>query len=251
MIMKTMIALIASLMITGCANHNSYPKTVNEIPDVLQIGQSLLSRDTIEEVDFPVLTQEQCNSLHRLTTFEVPDSTRLIGIRPIGKTFTLEAYKVPTGEDANHFKVYLVTRDHKGAVVDALDLREFHTSEHQKPMRLGGNRFYTTDASISFNDDSSFTLHRVMTLTSLYLKDHRLTEAGASSGTTATRLPATATSSSRANTRPCAHPPTSTTPSSTTTRPATCSPPYYEPQARITSTAWHLRASLLAARRLR
>lgn len=177
MIMKTMIALIASLMITGCANHNSYPKTVNEIPDVLQIGQSLLSRDTIEEVDFPVLTQEQCNSLHRLTTFEVPDSTRLIGIRPIGKTFTLEAYKVPTGEDANHFKVYLVTRDHKGAVVDALDLREFHTSEHQKPMRLGGNRFYTTDASISFNDDSSFTLHRVMTLTSLYLKDHRLTEA--------------------------------------------------------------------------
>lgn len=177
MIMKTMIVLIASLMITGCANHNSYPKTVNEIPDVLQIGQSLLSRDTIEETDFPILTQEQCDALHRLTTFEVPDSTRLIGIRPIGKTFTLEAYKVPTGEDTNHFKVYLVTRDHKGAVVDALDLREFHTSEHQKPMRLGGNRFYTTDASISFNDDSSFTLHRVMTLTSLYLKDHRLTEA--------------------------------------------------------------------------
>ena len=177
MIMKTMIALIASLMITGCANHNSYPKTVNEIPDVLQIGQSLLSRDTIEETDFPILTQEQCDVLHRLTTFEVPDSTRLIGIRPIGKTFTLEAYKVPTGEDTNHFKVYLVTRDHKGAVVDALDLREFHTSEHQKPMRLGGNRFYTTDASISFNDDGSFTLHRVMTLTSLYLKDHSLTEA--------------------------------------------------------------------------
>lgn len=177
MIMKTMIALIASLMITGCANHNSYPKTVNEIPDVLQIGQSLLSRDTIEETDFPILTQEQCDALHRLTTFEVPDSTRLIGIRPIGKTFTLEAYKVPTGEDTNHFKVYLVTRDHKGAVVDALDLREFHTSEHQQPMRLGGNRFYTTDASISFNDDGSFTLHRVMTLTSLYLKDHSLTEA--------------------------------------------------------------------------
>lgn len=177
MIMKTMITLIASLMITGCANHNSYPKTVNEIPDVLQIGQSLLSRDTIEETDFPILTQEQCDVLHRLTTFEVPDSTRLIGIRPIDKTFTLEAYKVPTGEDTNHFKVYLVTRDHKGAVVDALDLREFHTSEHQKPMRLGGNRFYTTDASISFNDDGSFTLHRVMTLTSLYLKDHSLTEA--------------------------------------------------------------------------
>lgn len=177
MIMKTMIALIASLMITGCANHKSYLKTVNQIPDVLQIGQSLLSRDTIEEVDYPILTREQCESLHRLTTFEVPDSTRFIGIRPISKTLTLEAYKVPAGEDTNHFKVYFVTRDNKGGVIDALDLREFHTSEHQQPMRLGGNRFYTTDASITFDGEVGFTLHRVMTLTSLYLKDHSLTEA--------------------------------------------------------------------------
>ena len=61
-------------------------------------------------------------------------------------------------------------------VVDAIDLGEFHTSEHQKPMTFGGNRFYTTDAELRFDGDRHIILHRVMTLTSIYLKDHRLTE---------------------------------------------------------------------------
>ena len=44
------------------------------------------------------------------------------------------------------------------------------------PLRFGGNRFYTTDAELRFDGKDRFTVHRVMTLTSLFLKDHTLTE---------------------------------------------------------------------------
>lgn len=107
---------------------------------------------------------------------DMPDSTRLIGVREAGKSCSLVAYQVPGDDDRGFFKVYLMTHREGGTVIDALDLHEFHTSEHQGPMRFGGNRFYTLDSSVTFDGKDHFTVHRVMTLTSIYLKDHTLTE---------------------------------------------------------------------------
>lgn len=174
--MKTIITLAAIFMITTCTGKH-YPGPINSLPDTLQVGQSVLSRDSIGSENYPVLDEKQREGLARQMSLDVPDSIQLIGVRPAGSGIILDAYKVPLGEDPNHFKVYLVTHDSKGVVVDAIDLHEFHTSEHQGPMRFGGNRFYTTDAVVTFEGPNRFTLHRVMTLTSLYLKDHTLTEA--------------------------------------------------------------------------
>lgn len=176
--MKQIIALATVLLFTGC-NGFSTAKQMNKentLPDILQVGQNILIRDTVEQTEYPTLTDEQRDGLARQLTLDVPDGIQLIGERTVEKGIALEAYKAPTGEDPNLFKVYLVTRSDKGAVIDWVDLREFHTSEHQGPMRIGGNRFYTTDATLHFDSATHFTLHRVMTLTSLYLKDHTLTE---------------------------------------------------------------------------
>lgn len=149
---------------------------MNTIPDTLQVGHNILSRDTVEQTAYPTLSTEQRSHLARQTSLDVPDSTQLIGERLAGDGITLAAYKVPASEDPNIFKVYLVTHGKDDAVIGALDLGDFHTSEHQGPMRFGGNRFYTTDASVTFDDKGHFTVHRVMTLTSIYLKDHTLNE---------------------------------------------------------------------------
>lgn len=175
MIMKTIITLAATLMITGCSGISN-TRQINTLPDIVQVGQNLLSRDTIEEADYPTLTREQRLALGEQTKSEVAAGTQLIGERSVGKGLILSVYKIPTGKDPNQFKVYLVTSKGDSSVVDAVDLREFHTSEHQQPLRLGGNRFYTTDSELHFDSPDHIILHRVMTLTSLYLKDHRLTE---------------------------------------------------------------------------
>lgn len=174
--MKTIISLLATLLITSCGGITDNNKKMNTLPDVLQVGQSILSRDSIEQVDYPTLTAEQCSDLARQTSLDVPDDIQLIGTRAVDKGITLAAYKIPIGENPNLFKVYLVTHDNKGAVIDALDLREFHTSANKGPLRFGGNRFYTTDSELTFDGNRRIVLHRKMTLTSLYLKDHTLTE---------------------------------------------------------------------------
>ena len=177
---KTIIAAVVGLLMIGCGgNHTGkMQKLLNTLPDVLEVGHNLLERDSIEQDTFPYLGHEQCVALAGQIALDVPDSTQLIGARPAGEGIFLEAYKVPVGEGPNLFKVYLVTRtrDNKGVHVDALDLREFHTCEYQGQPRFGGNRYYTLDTRISFDGKTGFTVHRLMTLTSLLLKDHRLTE---------------------------------------------------------------------------
>lgn len=177
---KTIIAAVMGLLMIGCGgNHTGkMQKLLNTLPDVLEVGHNLLERDSIEQDTFPYLGHEQCVTLAGQIALDVPDSTQLIGARPAGEGIFLEAYKVPVGEGPNLFKVYLVTRtrDNKGVHVDALDLREFHTCEYQGQPRFGGNRYYTLDTRISFEGKTGFTVHRLMTLTSLFLKDHRLTE---------------------------------------------------------------------------
>ena len=177
---KTIIAAVVGLMMIGCGgNHTGkMQRLLNTLPDVLEVGHNLLERDSIEQDTFPYLGHEQCVALAGQIVLDVPDSTQLIGARPVGEGIFLEAYKVPVGEGPNLFKVYLVTRtrDNKGVHVDALDLREFHTCEYQGRPRFGGNRYYTLDTRISFDGKTGFTVHRLMTLTSLFLKDHRLTE---------------------------------------------------------------------------
>lgn len=177
---KTIIAAVVGLLMIGCGgNHTGkMQKLLNTLPDVLEVGHNLLERDSIEQDTFPYLGHEQCVTLAGQIALDVPDSTQLIGARPAGEGIFLEAYKVPVGEGPNLFKVYLVTRtrDNKGVHVDALDLREFHTCEYQGQPRFGGNRYYTLDTRISFDGKTGFTVHRLMTLTSLFLKDHRLTE---------------------------------------------------------------------------
>lgn len=172
--MKTVIT-IALLLLIGCNNTSKLMNDMPALPDKLELGLSVLSQDTVPKFTFPTITEDQHRELQQ-KSIEAPDSTRLIGVREIEGNCTLEAYLVPTGEDPNQFKVILVTRSEKGLLIDAIDLGEFHTSEHQGPMRFGGNRFYTLDTDVTFNGKNRFTVHRVMTLTSLYLKDHRLTE---------------------------------------------------------------------------
>ena len=183
-----MIALAATLLIMGCNSINTNGQMKYTLPDTLRVGHSLLGRDTIQIDTFPTLTVEQCHELADQTGFSVPDSARLIGMRPFNDEITIAAYQIPTGENPNQFKVYLVAHVGNLAQVskghlsrdihvrDYLDLGEFHTCEYQGQPRFGGNRYYTTDAELRFDSQNRFTLHRVMTLTSLYLKGHRLTE---------------------------------------------------------------------------
>lgn len=185
--MKMIIALAATLLIIGCNSINTNGQ-MNTLPDTLQVGHSILSRDTVQSTAFQMLTAEQCRELADQTGFSVPDNARLIGLRRFNDEITIAAYQIPTGENPNQFKVYLVahvgsaTEVSKGHlsrdihVWDYLDLGEFHTCEYHGQPRFGGNRYYTTDAELRFDSQSRFTLHRVMTLTSLYLKGHRLTE---------------------------------------------------------------------------
>lgn len=176
--MKSVIYIIAGMLLMSC-NGISTARHMNNapaIPNLLQVGHNILSRDSIEPAEYSLITDDQRNDLKHITMLDVPDSTRYIGVRTVSQNITLEAYKVPTGEDVNQFKVILVTRDKNAAVADYLDLGEFHTSEHDGPMRFGGNRFHTTDAELRFEGDARLLLHRVMTLTSIYLKDHSLTE---------------------------------------------------------------------------
>ena len=172
--MKTIIVLFVSILMTGCGGINT-AKQINNLPalpDVLQLGHSILSRDSVPADSFPTITEEQRKELGEV----VPDDTQVIGMREIEGKCTLEAYMVPLSEEPNDFKVYLLTRDKDGHLIHSIDLGQFHTSEHQGPMRFGGNRFYTTEAELTFDGARRFTVHRVMTLTSLYLKDHTLTE---------------------------------------------------------------------------
>lgn len=185
--MRSIITLAATLLIAGCNSIHSNSQ-ISTLPDTLQVGHSILSRDTAQAASYPVLTAAQCRELADQTGYTVPDSSRLIGMRHFNDEITIAAYQIPTGENPNQFKVYLVA--HVGTVAevskghlsrdihlwDNLDLGEFHTSEYQGQPRFGGNRFYTTDAELRFDGNDRFTVHRVMTLTSLYLKDHRLTE---------------------------------------------------------------------------
>lgn len=181
--MKLLISLAAALTLMACNSVNTHGQ-MNILPDTLQLGHSILSRDTVTTATYPLLTAAQCHELAEQTGFDVPDSSRLIGMRPINDEVTIAAYLIPTGEDPNMFKVYLVAhvgnmaQVSKGHLSRGIhvwwyhDLGYFHTSEYQGRPRLGGNRFYTTDAELRFDDADHFTLHRVMTLTSLFLKDH-------------------------------------------------------------------------------
>ena len=172
--MKTIITLVASILLTACGGINTANQINNlpVLPDEVQLGHNILSRDSIPAFGFPVITEEQCKELGDAVT----KNTQVIGVREIDGKLTLEAYLVPLSEDPNDFKVYMTTRGKDGHRIHSIDLGRFHTSEHQGPMRFGGNRFYTTDAEITFDGARHFTVHRVMTLTSLFLKDHTLTE---------------------------------------------------------------------------
>ena len=177
--MKTIIALALSFLITGCSGINTAMQTdtLPPLPDELKVGHNVLERDTTDEFTFPLITEDQRSKLQQKSGVVVPDNTQVIGMREIEGKRTLEAYLVPLSEDPNDFEVYLMTRGSDGYGIHCMDLGRFHTGEHKGPMTFGGNRYYTLDTSITFDDKTHFTLHRVMTLTSLYLKNHTLTEA--------------------------------------------------------------------------
>ena len=196
--MKTIIAFVASLLLLGCngittAKHvnnmtDNTTKLIQEliatsneslvIGDSLLVGGNPLRREEAKPAVKRLLDDEEQETLAQKTKLEISDSTCLIGVRQIGARHVLAAYLVPqSDENPYDFKVYFVCYDDETNVTDVLGLRQMHTSEHQGPMRLGGNRFYTTDATVTFDDTNHFTVHRVMTLTSLYLKNHTLTEA--------------------------------------------------------------------------
>ncbi len=177
MMMKTILLLLTMLM----ASCNSIGPTrqadpLPTLPDVLRLGHNKLSHDSVPAMNYPVITEEQRIKLKLNSSLVLPDSARVIGVREIAGHRTLEAYLEPLSEDENDFKVYLTTRGSDGYGIHTIDLGPFHTSEHQGPMRLGGNRFYTTDAELHFEGKNHIVLHRVMTLTSIYLKNHQLTE---------------------------------------------------------------------------
>ena len=146
------------------------------LPNELHLGHNVLTQDSIPSFNYPTITEEERLNLHLKSGVEVPENTKVIGVREIEGKRTLEAYLVPLGEDPNDFKVYLMTRGSDGNCIESMDLGRLHKSEHQGPMRFGGNRFYTLDTSISFNGKTGFTVHYTLTLTSIYLKNHQLTQ---------------------------------------------------------------------------
>ena len=180
--MKTIITITAVLLLMGCngiTTAKQMSSTIIEqatLPEHLTVGKNLLSRDTINQAEYPVLTDEERSALVQQTELEVPEDIQIIGVRELDKKHTLAAYRIPIDNDSLRFKVYLVTRDIEGTVIDVIDLNVFHTCEHQRPMTFGGNRFYTTDTDLLFDGTHHFTVHHVMTLTGVYLKDHSLTE---------------------------------------------------------------------------
>lgn len=175
--MKTILT-IAIILLMGCNSINT-SKQMNSLPplpDELQVGQNVLSSDSLPAISFPTITEDQRSMLHLRAGLVVPDSTKLIGVREIDGKCTLEAYWVPLSDDPNDFKVYLITRSSDGYGIECIDLGKFHISEHQGPMRFGGNRFYTLDTSVTFDGKTRITVHRTLALTSIYLKDHSLTQ---------------------------------------------------------------------------
>lgn len=172
------LSIITVSIFMGCNGINS-SNQINDLPalpEELQVGHSVLSQDSIPAFSFPTITEDQRMMLRLKSFVEVPDSTRVIGVREIEGKRTLEAYLVPLSENPNDFEVYLMTRGSDGWGIHSIDLGRFHTSEHQGPMRFGGNRFYTHDSSLTFDGTTHIVWHHTMTLTSIYLKDHRLTE---------------------------------------------------------------------------
>jgi len=173
--MKTVLSFAITVMMMSC-NGASGNQQANTLPDTLQVGQSILNRDTTQQAVYPTIDEEQRDNLARQMALDVPDNSQFIGRRSAGDGITLEAYKIPRTKGPDWSRVVFVTRDNHGDIIDHVDLREFHTSEHKGPMTFGGNRFYTTDASVTFDGPTRFTLHRVMTLTSIFLKDRSLTQ---------------------------------------------------------------------------
>ena len=175
--MKTLIAIV-TLLLMGCNNINTTKQmsSLPALPNELQLGRNVLSQDSFPELAYPVITDDQRMTLQLKSGLTVPDSTLVIGMREIAGKRTLEAYLVPLSEDPNDFKVYLTTRGSDGYGIHTLDLGRFHTQEHKGPMRLGGNRFYTHDISATFDSTVRVVVHHALTLTSIYLKNHTLTE---------------------------------------------------------------------------
>ena len=173
--MRTIFTLMADiLLMMSCSGITSTGQTtgIYSLPDRLQLGHNLLLRDSVTTLDFPFLTLDQRRTLQFKSGIVVPDSTRAIGARQVAGKYSLEAYLVPLSVNPDDFKILLTTRGSDGYSIHTIDLGRFHTCEYQGRPRLGGNRYYTTDAELMFTDETHFTLHRVMTLTSLYLKDH-------------------------------------------------------------------------------
>ena len=164
--MKTLIAIV-TLLLMGCNNINTTKQmsSLPALPNELQLGRNVLSQDSIPELAYPVITDDQRMTLQLKSGLTVPDSTLVIGMREIAGKRTLEAYLVPLSEDPNDFKVYLTTRGSDGYGIHTLDLGRFHTQEHKGPMRLGGNRFYTHDISATFDSTVRVVVHHALTLT--------------------------------------------------------------------------------------
>lgn len=179
--MNPIITIAAALLLTGCNSVHTARQLSNDtlptLPVKLEVGRYSLDPDTATAAPLAELTADQRLDLARQTRLEVPDSAWLIGARAVDGKRLLTAYKVSTSEDVNDFTVYFVTSASDGSVIDAIDLGRFHSSEPQLPLRFGGNRFYTRDASVTFDGDRRFTQHVTMTLTSIYLKDRTLTQA--------------------------------------------------------------------------
>ena len=186
--MKQFIFFTVALLLAACNTPKADPTIallrqlgITEVDSVpmparVEPGNNPLNNDSIVPEPGYLLDDEHRSILASQINLELTDSTQLIGVRPVGDKYALAAYMIPLGGNPNRFKVYFVTHASDGTAIDAIDLGEFHTCEHQQPLRFGGNKFYTTDAAVAFEGERRIVQHRLMTLTSLYLKDHSLTE---------------------------------------------------------------------------
>ena len=100
--MKMVITIAASLMITACGG-TYLPNGVGMLPDTLQVGKSILSRDTIEPTAYPLLNHDQRTGLAGQLSLEVPDSTQIIGQKH--RFFVLQQCRVSLCE---HHRVLLL-----------------------------------------------------------------------------------------------------------------------------------------------
>lgn len=174
----SMMSLLLSLVLVACSSDNRVPDgqfafldsldiTIN---DDLLLGDSLTMPDIYcgdpeqqaSDLKGMQLDKRQYQALIKPVGGDIPDPMSnwlLLGVRDMGGDITLAAYYACNGVG---YCVDLVTYDHNGHVLDAINTREMHLIWRVDLSDSENDNSYTLDSFITFDGPDHLTLHRVM-----------------------------------------------------------------------------------------